>query len=81
MKERIRTVSGSEYIIDDDAKTWERHRGDNAAYIRSDRGTFFERGIDRGRLLLVCPPFNPIASAAKRVITSTEISEREWLDD
>lgn len=84
MKEKFVTFSGSEYIIDYDAQTWERKRGENAATIRTDSGEyntleFINRfGFENKCIYMTCPPINP--EAVERYILSTEIVSREILD-
>jgi hypothetical protein len=88
MREKFITISGSEYIIDYDKKTWERKRGEDASIIRSDKGEFIEISFPALRMRdqlnsvyisLVCPPY--LKYGPSRYITSTPIVSREILDE
>jgi hypothetical protein len=77
MKDYIQTESGSKYIIDHDAKTWSRSKGEGASEIRTDSGTFEEFKLVRiserdmsDSIQMICPPINP---PYKRLIISTPI--------
>jgi hypothetical protein len=70
------TESESIYIIDFEAKTWQRIKGPKAATIRTDSGEFNSFSIEPDNTIrMICPPINP---PFPRIITSTIlISEEE----
>ena len=75
---RYTTESGSVYTIDHDRKTWRRIRGDGAAEIRTDDGTFST--IDTGDgILMVMEPL--VEGTIARIIHSTPVVKEEVLDD
>lgn len=81
MKEKIVTESGSEYIIDYEAKTWSRKGGENAGKIRSEEGTFISIAFVRADvrdagdcIVMICPPINP---PFVRLIQSMPMVSRE----
>lgn len=79
-KIRYITKSGSIYIIDTDAKTWSRARGEFAADLRSTEGEYDAFYIMNNCIMLICPPF-VAGSGVERLIYSTEIQKEEYLDD
>jgi hypothetical protein len=73
MRKRYTTESGSQYIIEFENKTWERIRGEGAAVLRSDSGTYYSINISES-IIMVCPPINP---PYPRLIESTNIVKVE----
>ena len=80
------TESGSIYFINDEAKTWYRIKGENAADTRSEFGTYLYIYIEQqrnpwsGGIDMICPPFDP-KNPVLRTITSTRIVSSENLED
>ena len=76
------TESGSIYFINDEAETWYRIKGESAAEIRSEFGTYDFINIDAsdGGIDMICPPFDP-KNPVPRNITSTRIVSSENMED
>lgn len=75
MKTIIRTATGSIYVLDEVAKTWERtHKTSESGFLRGGgKGTYNElTGLQVGqRLILGMEPFHP--GGPLRVIVTSEI--------
>jgi hypothetical protein len=82
MRYKITTRSGSRYIIDTEAKTWERTLPDDHCYInmvRTTNGTYTEiQGLKVGsHLQMIGPPYDKAFDA--RYIQTTTITALEEL--
>ena len=73
---RVYTQSGSVYLIDREAKTWERVKvGEGSHALRTQSGTFTELyPIEVGRgVLMVCPPL--VEGTIGRTIYTSNVTE------
>lgn len=78
MQKLVKTRTGSNYIIDTVAKTWQRAtKTDGSGKIRSEQGTYNHLAcLMVGReMVLECPPFDAAVRDVPRVLITSTVLE------